>query len=550
MAAGQLTKVEQPIDLSYTPVTGEKDDKEKQIIEDELLNKTKTTIKQLQAQLETIPQYQTQRVSIFGSYQNFKIPNPEYKKIQDQIETLQKNQANIDKYKTYAKQVLGVDYIDQSSLNKFNSIISLMQNQFDTNGTKPEEFVKNFELKDIGNGVIGLVNKNKSKIGSDYIYNNGQWIERNRTTGWTGPNDISNEQQANNRLKDIQRQINSLNSENDAIKNDPLRGYGKIGGGLDAVKANEQKINELRKEYDSISGSVENLKLNPAIEDYITRYLEEKNAADVKETLDPLKKKLGIPTGTPANGTPANGTPTIGVPRFTENNEYGKGNPYTNTSKYADFNNQFADPVLNAYLKSLEDPFNLQSQDIQERMASRGLSGSGITQENLGRLAAEYEKAKNVKTGNLTGDYYKNQVADINQKYQNDVTAYMNDLESAFKDSGQTANDFYAAKQAQIGVDLEAIANKYNQMYSDVKTQYDQDTTTMYANMDANKNVFNAIGSTIGGYFGSQGGGSQGGGSNYNWKANNDAINNLGSNLDPWSSYNNNPYNTGRTIQN
>ena len=497
-------------------------------------------------------------------------------KIQDTIS------SQLDPYREYARQLIGGDEAESVNTGQVETLANFLKNQFEANGIKPEDFVENFKFVDTGTGTSGLVNKNKSKVGSDYFLLNGQWAERNRTTGWVGPNDITNAQQADTRLKAIENEISGLNRENNEIKQDPARGWGNIGGGRDAVKANEEKINQLRQEYDQITEYVDRLKYNPQIDTFMSDYLGAENQKEAETVLGDIKEYLDL---TPKELTPEqqkaqedlklNDTvkqqleeqknklledPTIanrdellsGInDKLSEvNQSTAELNKLIGTpdNKYAYLENEFLDPVMQSYLKSLEDPYNLQNIGIKEKMASRGLAGSGVEQENLGRLAAGYEQAKNVKAGNLTGDYYKNMVNDINQQYQNDVTAYLADIENAFKESGQTAADYFSVNQAKIDTDLSDIANKYNQLYSDTKSQYEQETSDYYNNMTASKNLFETSGEAIGGYFGSgSSGGSSGGSSTgYNWNNYNNAINNL--KLDPWSSYNSNPYNTGRNI--
>jgi hypothetical protein len=331
-------------------------------------------------------------------------------------------------------------------------------------------------------------------------------------------------------LYSIQQEINKLDQENSRLKagvgpggsfkpDDPLWVAYGIKNNLDAnnrVQENEAKINQLRQQYDAIA--------NPKVD---TKYSVNLNQ-NVRTWIDNY-----------LSGNTTNADGTKGIPISKDSNFDKLMSVVRNSINepgYTDFDNPYSADVLEKFIASLEDPYNLKKQNILESMSARGLSGSGISQENLGRLAADYNQSKNVETGNLTSDYYKNQVAKINQDYQNELTKYITSLEGEFKASNQTADAYYTANQNTINAKLNEIANRYNTMYDQTKLQFGEDTQKYFDSMNANANLIGSVGSLAGSYIGS----------NYSSNNNNYSGNQTKTNaqqFDPWESYNSNPYN-------
>lgn len=423
----------------------------------------------------------------------------------------------------YAKQLIKPGFM--AGENNYGAIVSFLDKQYNENGIKPEDIVKNYELQDLGNGNIGLVNKGKSRTGNDYIFSGGQWYDRNRTTGFTGPGDIKNYQQANTRLGQIQSKIDDLNNENTLIKSkDSIGGIGGFNtpGQLEAIKGNEKTISELRKEYNSIAGSLGELQLEDNISSYIDNYISGKN-----------------PDGSP-NYSNYGGSDIDKLLSMVRS-----GISYSDNSP--EFDNQYAADVLKKYLASLDDPYALKKNDILEQMAARGLSGSGISQENLGRLSADYNQAKNVEAGNLTGDYYSNKVEAENRKYQQLVETYIQDLATAFNDSKQTADEYWRANEARINSDLTRYATDRDTAIGTIGGEYSQESKDFNDRISAYNNLWGSVGSTIGNWYGSKNNNnsSNSNSNSYDYGTSGNAVNKAVNNqFDPWANYYNNPYNS------
>jgi hypothetical protein len=213
-----------------------------------------------------------------------------------------------------------------------------------------------------------------------------------------------------------------------------------------------------------------------------------------------------------------------------------------------DFNNDNSREVLYQYIKSLEDPFKQNSEAAMASLASRGLTNSGIRDEQIGRLQSAYDQAKNTKASEIGTDKYNNLIAQNEQKYKQNLDTVLSEMETAFKKSGQDASQYYSENQALIDAQLQKLATDKQSSYNSIARNYSDQNETFWNNMDATKNLMGSIGAGVGGIVSARNNNS---GSSYSSSypttydfsssaGRTSAINDLDKykSLDPWSNYN------------
>lgn len=169
--------------------------------------------------------------------------------------------------------------------------------------------------------------------------------------------------------------------------------------------------------------------------------------------------------------------------------------------KAPEFNDAKTKELMDAYIASLEDPFNQSMQDTLANLNARGLLGSGIQQEQIGRLMTGYQGAKEQEANALTGDVANKQVNVANEKYTQNVDTYLAEIENLWKNSNEDWDTFYEKNKALIDSKLSGYASDKGIAYEQAVSDYNSGQQDFLDTINSTASLFGAIGGLGADYF-------------------------------------------------
>lgn len=166
----------------------------------------------------------------------------------------------------------------------------------------------------------------------------------------------------------------------------------------------------------------------------------------------------------------------------------------SDTADMPKFNDSETKKALDAFIASLEDPYNQSMQSMLENANQRGMLNSGFKDEQLGRLMTGYEGAKAQEANALTGTTANQQINAATQNYNQQVSAYLDELGTLWKDSGQTWDDFYNNNKALIDSKLSGYASDKGIEYANAAADYQSGINNFQDVINNTSSLFRTIG--------------------------------------------------------
>ena len=164
------------------------------------------------------------------------------------------------------------------------------------------------------------------------------------------------------------------------------------------------------------------------------------------------------------------------------------------SAKAPEFNDTKNKEVLDAFIASLEDPYNQATQSMIGGLNTRGMYGSGYQQEALGRLMTAFQNAKSQEANALTGDTANQQINAANLNYNQQTQAYLSELETLWKNSGEDWDTFYNKNRALIDSKLSGYASDKGIAYQQVQSDYQTGIQNFQDVINSTSDLFGSIG--------------------------------------------------------
>jgi hypothetical protein len=335
-----------------------------------------------------------------------------------------------DFWKQQAKDI--EDWFQANQGNYDPSAFEYLRNQWQNQGIDPRQFSQNYEFYQ-DNGLMGWLGKGSEFTGQDYIFdpNTNQWVSRSRGSGFDlqGLN-YNNPTQAQNRLDDIQRKISEIDADNKRLKEDPFWSWGQAAN---TVKSNEEKVKELRAEYDKIAKIMPQLQLDPMVSNLLDSYYD-------YLTKNELEGGPGV-TSDPLTEEAYKQWEDLLMPLLEES-----------------LKNEYAPEVLKLLKEQLDPSFQKGRERIIADTARKGRIGGGLEASNLADLS-------NTLTQELMreGSKYADQTSEAvmnreMQDYQEKIRNYLDSLENVYGDQIGDINRVFQGSEADINRQIQEWA--------------------------------------------------------------------------------------------
>lgn len=355
---------------------------------------------------------------------------------------------------------------------------SYLQNQWNQNRVDPRSFVDTHSFYQDG-GLSGWLGKDENFTGTDYIYNTktGQWQNRNRGAGFELDGySFANPQQANNKLSDLQRKINDIDNDNKRLKKD----MGNFGGMFhsDTIKKNEDAVNELRKEYDKISGLMPQLELGPLADMLLNNYFSKIENDRITGKDDPNSQFYEDPL---------------------TDEVYSDWQDQLTDLLGDELTNEYGPEVMSLLREQLDPSFQRGRERRIAQTAAQGRIGGGLEARNLSDLSSTLT-SELMKEGSVFADQTADAALNSQlQDYQEKMSEYLDSLKTTYGNEIGDLNKVFQGSEEEIN-------NQIKEWAQDFGIEADAEITDLGINTQDYLNTVNNIGSLLesGAYLGAQ----------------------------------------------
>lgn len=348
-----------------------------------------------------------------------------------------------------------------------------LKDQWQNQGVDPRQFIQNYQVYQ-GDGLTGWLGKDDEFTGQDYIFdpNTNKWVSRSRGGGFDQQGfDFANPTQAQNRIDVIQRKISDIDADNKRLKENPFWDWGEAAN---TVKANEDRVKELRKEYDKINNIMPQLQLDPSVSNMLDSYYDYLTNNELNnqqgENRDPLTEEA-----------------------------YKQWEDMLMPLLEESLTNEYAPEVMKLLKEQLDPSFQKGRERIIADTARKGRIGGGLEASNLADLSNTFTQELLKEGGN-----YADQTADavINretQGYQEKIRNYLDSLSGVYGDQIGDINRVFQGSESDINRQVQEWAQGEG-------INLEDELTNLGAGTEDYINSLNDIGNLLetGGYLGTR----------------------------------------------